>query len=594
MSNLLASFNSGVSGIHSAQASLNNTAHNMANAHTEGYTRQQVMVTDSFYQNSLGPYNNKLQVGTGTVIAMTRQIRNEFLDIQYRVQLGRQCFYEANSKAAMEVEDMMGELHQEQFSEQINSLWKALSSVANSADSLVDKEELVSMASRFISDAQVLQRELDAYQTSLNTEVKEQVDAINHAVSEIKDLNELIRKYEATGDSANDYRDKRNLYLDELSQYILFETTEEVDGTISIYTNGRFILEESNQLYLSTTYESEKSHLLKPIWESGENFFTTESLAFSSANNSDIGSLRGLMVARGSYAANYTDVPVKPKQEDFATETEYRVAMNQFDDELKAYNNLVGASVIMTSQSQLDTLIHGIVSLINDALCPNKEVTVKDAEGNTSTIRVLDEQKALLGDDANNTVGTELFSRRSRERYTKVEGVTVVGEDGTETTQDFYVYNEEDPEDPYSLYTLSQLVINPVVQRDASTLPSIYNQYQDHPGGYATNELMAIANAFSEDIGTLNPNSETTYNVFNFYAGMVSQLSVSGGIWNSIIDNQEITVATLENERQNVMGVSTDEELSNLIKFQQCYNASARYITTISEMLEYIIERLGG
>lgn len=594
MSNLLASFNSGVSGIHSAQASLNNTAHNMANAHTEGYTRQQVMVTDSFYQNSLGPYNNKLQVGTGTVIAMTRQIRNEFLDIQYRVQLGRQCFYEANSKAAMEVEDMMGELHQEQFSEQINSLWKALSSVANSADSLVDKEELVSMASRFISDAQVLQRELDAYQTSLNTEVKEQVDAINHAVSEIKDLNELIRKYEATGDSANDYRDKRNLYLDELSQYILFETTEEVDGTISIYTNGRFILEESNQLYLSTTYESEKSHLLKPIWESGENFFTTESLAFSSANNSDIGSLRGLMVARGSYAANYTDVPVKPKQEDFATETEYRVAMNQFDDELKAYNNLVGASVIMTSQSQLDTLIHGIVSLINDALCPNKEVTVKDAEGNTSTIRVLDEQKALLGDDANNTVGTELFSRRSRERYTKVEGVTVVGEDGTETTQDLYVYNEEDPEDPYSLYTLSQLVINPVVQRDASTLPSIYNQYQDHPGGYATNELMAIANAFSEDIGTLNPNSETTYNVFNFYAGMVSQLSVSGGIWNSIIDNQEITVATLENERQNVMGVSTDEELSNLIKFQQCYNASARYITTISEMLEYIIERLGG
>lgn len=594
MSNLLASFNSGVSGIHSAQASLNNTAHNMANAHTEGYTRQQVMLTDSFYQNSLGPYNNKLQVGTGTVIAMTRQIRNEFLDIQYRVQLGRQCFYEANSKAAMEVEDMMGELNQEQFSEQINSLWKALSSVANSADSLVDKEELVSMASRFISDAQVLQQELDAYQTSLNTEVKEQVDAINHAVSEIKDLNELIRKYEATGDSANDYRDKRNLYLDELSQYILFETTEEVDGTISIYTNGRYILEESNQLYLSTTYESEKSHLLKPIWETDENFFTTESLAFSSANNSDIGSLRGLMVARGSYAANYTDVPVKPKQEDFATETEYRVAMNQFDEELKEYNNLVGASVIMTVQSQLDTLIHGIVSIINDALCPNKEVTVKDAEGNTSTIRVLDEQIALLGDDANNTVGTELFSRRSRERYTKVEGVTVVGEDGTETTQDLYVYNEEDPEDPYSLYTLSQLVINPVVQRDASTLPSIYNQYQDHPGGYATNELMAIANAFSKDIGTLNPNSETTYNVFNFYAGMVSQLSVSGGIWNSIIDNQEITVATLENERQNVMGVSTDEELSNLIKFQQCYNASARYITTISEMLEYIIERLGG
>ena len=75
MSNLLASFNAGVSGLRSAQASLNTTSHNIANAHTPGYTRQQTVVTDSFYQNTLGAHNNMLQVGMGTVIVDTRQIR---------------------------------------------------------------------------------------------------------------------------------------------------------------------------------------------------------------------------------------------------------------------------------------------------------------------------------------------------------------------------------------------------------------------------------------------------------------------------------------------------------------------------------------
>jgi len=53
MGNLMASFNAGVSGLQSAQAALNTTSHNLANAQTKGYTRQQVIVTDSFYQNTV-------------------------------------------------------------------------------------------------------------------------------------------------------------------------------------------------------------------------------------------------------------------------------------------------------------------------------------------------------------------------------------------------------------------------------------------------------------------------------------------------------------------------------------------------------------
>ena len=145
MGNLMTSFNAGVSGLHSAQASLTVTAHNLANAGTVGYTRQQVIVADSFYQTSYGSHDNALQIGTGTTISLTRQIRNEFLDSQYRVQLGRQQFYEANSKAAMELEDMLGELHGEEFKTSINDLWGAISSLATHADDIVYKVTIASL-----------------------------------------------------------------------------------------------------------------------------------------------------------------------------------------------------------------------------------------------------------------------------------------------------------------------------------------------------------------------------------------------------------------------------------------------------------------
>ena len=313
------------------------------------------------------------------------------------------------------------------------------------------------------------------------------------------------------------------------------------------------------------------------------------------------------MVARGNYAATYVNVPQKPVEDDFKVngvldEDAYKRAMSQFQDDLEVYNNSIGASIVMTIQSELDTLVHGIVTAVNDALCPNKEVQIevedKDNDGNVigthmETIQILDEEKALMGDDANKTIGTEIFTRRGTERYSKEE-VTIVNEDGTTSKEMVYRYNEEDITDINTMYTINQLITNPVINRDSSTLPAKYSDKSGAQPGYANNELIAIAQSFEKKMGSLNPNSMTTYNVKNFYDALVGELATQGHVWNGIIVNQNTTVYTLENERQNVMGVSSDEELTNLIKFQQCYNASSRYITTVADMLEYLIERLGG
>ncbi len=578
-----------------AQTSLYTAAHNLANATTEGHSRQQVMVTDSFYTTQYGPYSNHMQIGKGADVAMIRQVRNKFLDGQYRLQLGRQSFYEMQYKAVEEIEEVFGEMEGEEFLDVLGEgLWKAIANLQENPQDIVSRTELVSVASQFIDRARVLQNHLYQYQKNMNQDVQNQVKDINDIVSQIRDYNMLIRKFEATGEQANDYRDARNLLLDRLGSYINHRQIEEVDGTISIYAEGGYLLEGNVQYNLTTAYESETSKLLKPVWEVGGDFFIRDELYYAVEDNSDVGSLKGLLVARGPHATDYTYMPVKPKEEDFRNEDgvlderAYFNATERYNEEVKVYNETIQPSIIMTVQAQFDQLIHGIVTMLNDSFCPNKEMEIELADGTKQTITVLDTEKAAIGDDKDKTMGTELFVRRTTDRYKEVE-VNVPGE--TEPVK-VYQYIEEDPSDRYTLYTLEQLEVNPELLRDPSKLPLTANPSADHAEGFEWDLCEDIMKKWQQDFSALDPNSLATYDFSGYYGALVGQFAIQGDIWRGIIQNQESTVFSIEGERQKVMGVSTDEELSDLIKFQQCYNASSRYITVVDEMIEHLITRM--
>ena len=702
MANLMTSFYTGVSGLHSAQASLNTSAHNLANAQTKGYVRQQVLLTDAFYVKAIGPSDNSMMTGKGTVIQQTRQIRNEFLDYQYRLQNGRLGFYEKNKETAEQIEDMMGELNGEQFQTAMSELKEAISSLAADPGNIVYKDQVVSISKQFIERAQVLQDDLNNYQTSLDTEIKQEVDTINDIVYKIKNLNKNIQKYEATGESANDYRDQRNKLLDDLSKIIDFETNEEKDGTITIYAQGQFLLDTTNQYRLTTVaigkydrngqeYATDDpdnrnagSMLLKVKWENGGDFFIDDSIEYDATKRTDVGSLKGLMVARGGHAAKYVDnnVGSKPVIGDYYKEigTKYAdqaaavAAYNSdtklYNDRLEEYNKYTDPSVVMTIQIQLDTLIHGITTMINDTLSPLKYATTdgtatgtglafQDGSGNpvaknaltvngstvlmmNDPVRILDFENTFIGDDKNGTIGEEIFQRRGMERYIKTDNY-YVGSDGN--TYPVWIYNEEITEAPTldykledvggtptnvayrtwqyngetvekkesdmtademkiweyqkanwqkSLYTTGQLQINLEISQDASKIPTKYNEHSPMKGGYSNEAILQVVKNFDLSMGTLDPNSQTEYDVTHYYSGIVGNLATVTNVWGGIVENQELTVNKVNDERLDVMGVSNDEELSDLIKFQRCYDASSRYITVVDEMLEHLITRLGG
>ena len=73
---------------------------------------------------------------------------------------------------------------------------------------------------------------------------------------------------------------------------------------------------------------------------------------------------------------------------------------------------------------------------------------------------------------------------------------------------------------------------------------------------------------------------------------LIFQIGSSGSVFKSVYNNQETTVNSTEFARQQVVGVSDDEELNNMIKFQNAYNANSRFINTVNEMIEHIINTL--
>lgn len=576
----MASFGSlyvGVSGLNVSQAALNVTSHNLANIDTKGYVRQQPVITDFQYVKKGDSHLSSMQLGLGANFAEIKQVRDMFLDQAYRQEIGRQAFYESQYQAISEIEGLFGELEGVQFQNTMNEFWEAMQELSREPDNIVARASFVQTAVSFIERADNIYGQLSDYQINLNTQIIDQVNRINEIGNEIKELNIKIRHYESSKvEKANDLRDQRNLLLDELSKIANITYNEDKDGVVTVNLEGMSFVSEDLVYRMETVKISEDSDMLKPVWVAhGYVDVFNMDRPPSSMHDTDIGSLKGLLLARGHKKANYTDIPVRERYE---TESMYQEAVRE-------YNNKISPSVVMTVQAQFDQLIHGIVTMINDTLSPNKEVTLADG----SKMKILDVEKAPVGMDSDREMGEALFTRKSMARYSDWEEIQIVNEDGEIETISARIYIEEDPKDNYSLYTIGEIEVNPRVLQNKSLLPLMKN---DKTGAFDIEVAQELLDKWQKPFATLSPNTLTSNNVNDYYISFISELANRGDQINTISLNQESMVASIDNKRAEVIGVSSDDELTNLIKYQHSYNAAARYINVVSEMLEHIIMNL--
>ncbi len=589
---LMSSLYTGVSGLQISQRGLNTTAHNLSNLETEGYVRQQTLQTDSFYSNIGTNHISYLQVGHGATAAAITQVRDTFLDKSYRQEIGRQKFYEAQYECATEMEEILGETEGVAFQDSMEELWVAMQELCKEPDSIVTRSSFIQTAVSFIERAETVYTQIKDYQLNLNSNIQNTVDRINEIGDEIKRLNSEIMKYEASGmENANDLRDARNLLLDELSEMADISYKEQSSGVVTVMLENQMFVSEDLVYHMDTRLLDNDTGMIEPYWPAFGDVpvFNFDPLPSSEANT-DIGSLKGLLLVRGDKVGKHTDIPVEPDKADYTDDSgyfyseDYEEAYRLYEKEVETFNMQIEASAIVSVQAQFDQLIRGIVTTINDLLCPNKEVVTANGE----TIVIFDAENAPIGMDEDGTPGEALFNRKSMDRYEKTTAIIEV--DGVFQEVEVWKYNEEEASNNYSLFTLGEIEVNENILKDPSLIPLSSN---DGTGDYAVEICDALMTKWQEPFSTLTPNEYKEHNFNEYYTEMIGALATKGEKYKNIYQSQETLVNSVENQRLSVTAVSSDEELTNMIRFQQAYNASARYINVVSQMLEHLLNALG-
>ena len=555
---LMGSLYLGVSGLQTSNNALNTTAHNMSNLDTVGYTRQQVSQATRTYNTISKGRPNWQQLGLGVNYSQTRQIRDYFLDKNYRRESGRSAFYDVAYSALEEIEDVLGESYEgHAFSIAVTDLWTAVEELSKDPTLAVNQNLFVTRANEFITKAQAVYTSLEEYQDNMNQSVAQDVETINKYAQQIEALNRQIARIEGGVEHANDLRDQRNYLLDELATMASISYHEDSFGYLSVQMEGVDLV-KGGLVNTISLHEDPKTGFYTPYWEMlanysydeyGNKYLTEDALEsarvfdlerpISSITNTDIGSLKSTLLARGDHRATAQEL------KDINPDGEYKAGW---------YDTHISQSIIMNVQAEFDQLINAVVTKINGIL--KEAAELESASYPDST---------YLRDENGNPY--QLFEQ------IVADGSTCKLPDGTVVELGWNVSNIE---------------IN-IELRQSPTLLGF--RLTDSSEDNATAEK--LKKAFEEAIYTLNPNVQTPVCFVDYYKNLVSQVANTGSVFGDIMESQTVTVDSLFNAREQIIGVSSDEELTNMIMFQNAYNASSRYINVVSEMLEHILTTLG-
>lgn len=568
----------GATGLQTSQNSLHTTAHNLSNIETPGYVRQQTLHADMSYNTiSTSPAVSKMQIGLGVEYDIVRQVRDEFLDKSYRRETGRSVFYEVAQETTQEIETLLGEFDGVAFQESLGGLWTSVQELAKDPSSAVTKGSFVNTAAQFLERAQAVYNGLSEYQDNLNARVLEYVDRINDLADEIHQVNDLIHREELGEQEANDLRDRRNKALDELSALANISYHTNADGATEVLVEGVEMVARDRVFHMDTVMD-EGTGFYTPVWPQNmdaEVFIRNEEIATSF--NTDIGQLKSVVLQRGDRRANYTDMSYET----------YMTGQYEYYDKIEGKDKEVdliptNKSVVMKVQAELDKMVHSLMTEVNNILTGEKDV--------------MDDGKKPYYGPAKNPVdfpdteyqymGTvedmpkELFVRLGTPRYK----MTTIG------TNEYYSYVPEDEKPSHAdiddLYTIANMKINPDLLKTPSLLGNGFvtsDKQVDHA------KADALVEAFNTPFSSLSPDLTTEYDYRDFYSALVGQVAIEGSVYDSIVQAQQVAVHNLSDSRDAIMGVSSNEELTNMIKYQNAYNAASRYITTCNDMLDRLL-----
>jgi flagellar hook-associated protein 1 FlgK len=556
-----------------------------------------VAYTDTIYTKNgktVSGYN--ILIGNGVKYSECRHVRDQFLDAEYREESGRMSYYDSSYSTILEVEDIMGEFTGAAFKDSLSGLWTAMEELSKSPNDSTNISVLVQKAAAFMENASSVYQSFQEYQDNLNTQAIDIVSDINAIGQRISELNKRITTIEVGGrENANDLRDERDELLDTLAGYGNIKYSEDANGIVTVRFNGSDFVTQSSVYEMciltdkdtgyvtpywkqNLVYTQDENGVTVPDYSSAYVFDLTEEI--STARDTDVGALRAVLLARGDHVADYTDL-----RTDMANEQKLeslKITADQYDEAAgyEYYDKYISNSIMMNVEAEFDNLINSITTKINEVLadyCDPKSGYLCNDDGTPMQLflKVSDDPyvKVVLSD-----ADAQQLSAQGKKLY------QIYDEDGNPVANTYWQFVEEDANRAFSLYHCGNIAINQQIVQSPAMLG--FTKIED---SVDYNVAAALVEKFQNEGIYLNPKAADKSTFENSYIDLVNQVGTSGEVFKGLYDFEQLALEQAENERQTVIGVSSDEELEHMMMYQNAYNAASRYINVVNEMIETLL-----
>lgn len=225
--------NIGKSGLNVAKQSMSTTSHNIANANTEGYSRQEVR-SETGVQLAQGDY----VLGTGVEVQSIRRSHDELIEKKLNSSITNHKFNEERGLQLGHIEEIFNEINSDGMNKIMNRFFNSFRELANQPENETIRNVVKENAKIVVSDFHRLQGSLNEVRASINKKISLSVSEINALTSSVAKLNKEISIQEVAGGMANDLRDQRDRAVSTLSEFFPLSTYTDSKGQYVVSVEG--------------------------------------------------------------------------------------------------------------------------------------------------------------------------------------------------------------------------------------------------------------------------------------------------------------------------------------------------------------------
>jgi flagellar hook-associated protein 1 FlgK len=228
-------FNTGQSGMVAAKAAIATSGHNIANSKTEGFSRQRVLTEANTPHPGPGSHS---MIGTGTLIARTERVNDEYIEKQIR-NAGRDIAHSEEKEVVLrQTEDIFNEMNGEGINRLISKFFNDFRKLSNEPDSEAVRQSVRESTQSLVNDFHRIHGEVKEVQAHIDARLEGCISEVNSSAKNIAHLNQEIQKLEISGAPANDLLDKRDVALKKLAEYVDISMHPDKDGLYNVDVKG--------------------------------------------------------------------------------------------------------------------------------------------------------------------------------------------------------------------------------------------------------------------------------------------------------------------------------------------------------------------